>query len=103
MNARFEEVPFCDPILSTETNSQKVFACKEGKDNSFYIFQVRFNHFNILLVMRSFIISEPRREKPCFMSYANNKDADQPVHLSNLISAFVVRCLDSMMLYYMFY
>ena len=29
------------------------------------------------------------------MSYANNKGADQPVHLRSLISAFVVCCLDS--------
>ena len=31
------------------------------------------------------------------MSYANNKGADQPAHLHILISAFVVRCLDSVM------
>ena len=30
-----------------------------------------------------------------FMPYANNKGADQPAHLHSLISAFVVRCLDS--------
>ena len=30
-----------------------------------------------------------------FSSYANNKGADQPAHLGSLISAFVVRCLDS--------
>ena len=30
-----------------------------------------------------------------FMPYANNKGADQPAHLRSLISAFVVRCLDS--------
>ena len=29
------------------------------------------------------------------MPYANNKDADQPAQLGSLISAFVVRCLDS--------
>ena len=29
------------------------------------------------------------------LPYANNKGADQPAHLSSLISAFVVRCLDS--------
>ena len=28
------------------------------------------------------------------MSYANNKDEDQPAHLRTLISAFVVHCLD---------
>ena len=31
-----------------------------------------------------------------FMSYANNKGADQPAHPRSLISSFVVRCLDSM-------
>ena len=29
------------------------------------------------------------------MPYANNRGADQPVHLCSLISTFVVRCLDS--------
>ena len=29
------------------------------------------------------------------MTYANNKGADQPVHPRSVISAFVVRCLDS--------
>ena len=29
------------------------------------------------------------------MSYANNKGADQPAHPRSLISAFVDRCLDS--------
>ena len=40
-------------------------------------------------------INEPRHEKMCLMSYANNKGADQPAHPRSLISAFVVRCLDS--------
>ena len=31
----------------------------------------------------------------CLMSYANNKGADQPAYPRSLISAFVVRCLDS--------
>ena len=42
-------------------------------------------------------IYEPRHEKMCLMSYANNKGTDQPAHLCSLISAFVVRCLDSIM------
>ena len=29
------------------------------------------------------------------MSYANNKGADQPAHPRSLLSAFVIRCLDS--------
>ena len=38
---------------------------------------------------------EPGHENPCLMSYANNKGADQPAHPRGLISAFVVRCLES--------
>ena len=33
-----------------------------------------------------------------FMPYANNKGANQPAHPRDLISAFVVRCLDSLIL-----
>ena len=33
--------------------------------------------------------------RKCVTSYANNKGADQPAHPHSLISAFVVRCLDS--------
>ena len=32
----------------------------------------------------------------CLMSYVNNKGADQPAHPRSLISAFAVRCLDSL-------
>ena len=42
-------------------------------------------------------IIEPGHEKTCLMSYANNKGADQPAHPRSLISAFVVRCLNSVM------
>ena len=41
------------------------------------------------------IESEPGHEKMCLMSYANNKGADQTAHPLSLISAFIVRCLDS--------
>ena len=33
----------------------------------------------------------------CLIAYANNKGADQPAHPRSLISAFVVRWLDSAM------
>ena len=41
------------------------------------------------------ILIEPCHEKTLFLPYANNKGAGQPAHLRSLISAFVVRCLDS--------
>ena len=37
----------------------------------------------------------PGHAKTCLIPYANNKGADQPVHPRSLISAFVVRSLDS--------
>ena len=37
----------------------------------------------------------PRREKTCLRGYANNTGADQPAHLRSLISAFVIRFLES--------
>ena len=40
-------------------------------------------------------MSEPGHEEMCLMSYANNKEADQPAHPRSPISAFVVCCLDS--------
>ena len=39
--------------------------------------------------------------KMCLMSYANNKGADQPAHPRSLISAFVVRCLDIIIVFFM--
>ena len=36
-----------------------------------------------------------RAMRKCVMSYANNKGVDQPAHPRSPISAFVVRCLDS--------
>ena len=43
------------------------------------------------------ILNEPGHEKTCLMSYANNKGADQHAHPRSLISAFVARCLHSVM------
>ena len=37
---------------------------------------------------------EQSHEKAYLMSYAKNKDADQPAQPHSLISIFVVRCLD---------
>ena len=40
-------------------------------------------------------VNGPGYAKTCLMPYANNKGADQPAHPRSLISAFVVRSLDS--------
>ena len=37
----------------------------------------------------------PQREKTFLQGFANNTGADQPVHPRNLISAFVIRLLES--------
>ena len=41
------------------------------------------------------IIIGPRREKTCLRGVANNTGADQPAHARSLISAFVIRFLES--------
>ena len=48
-----------------------------------------------LLLRRATLIG-PGHAKMCRMPYANNKGADQTAH--PLISTFVVRCLESMIL-----
>ena len=37
----------------------------------------------------------PRHEKTCLWGFANNTGADQPAHPRSLISAFVIRVLES--------
>ena len=37
----------------------------------------------------------PQREKTCLREFANNTGADQPAHTCSLISAFVIRFLES--------
>ena len=52
----------------------------------------RFSPKRISLIIK---IKMSRAMWKCVISYANNKDADLPAHPRSLISAFVVRCLDS--------
>ena len=58
---------------------------------SYRIYRVNFS--STLL----WVIIESGHGKTCLMLYANNKGTDQPAHPRSLISAFVVRCLDSVM------
>ena len=37
----------------------------------------------------------PRREKTCLQWFANNLGADQPAHSRSLISAIIIRLLES--------
>ena len=50
---------------------------------------VRF--YAVILLM----LIGPRREKTCLRGFANNTVADQPAHPRSLISAFVIRFLES--------
>ena len=44
---------------------------------------------------KALLIIGTRREKTCFRWFANNKGEDQPAHSRSLISAFVIRLLES--------
>ena len=41
------------------------------------------------------LINGPQREKTCLQGFANNTGVDQPAHPRSLISAFVIRFLES--------
>ena len=51
------------------------------------------SHYIICLAFTT--LNVPRREKTCLQGFANNKDADQPGHRRSLISACVIRLLES--------
>ena len=42
-----------------------------------------------------YLIYGPRREKTCLRGFANNTGSDQPAHPRRLISAFVIRFIES--------
>ena len=42
-----------------------------------------------------YLLSAPRRDKTCLAAFENNKGADQNAHPCSLISAFVIRLLES--------
>ena len=54
-----------------------------------------FEH--LLAIRYSYYVlwNRPRREKPCLGGFANNKGTDQPAYPRSLISAFIVRSLES--------
>ena len=49
--------------------------------------------YNEIIIMSDIIIIEPAHKKTRLHGFANNKDADQPIHPRRLISVFVVHCL----------
>ena len=46
-------------------------------------------------VTKAHLKNGPHRKKTCLHGLTNNKGADQPAHPRRLISAFVIRFLDS--------
>ena len=44
-----------------------------------------------------YVPNGPWREKTCLQEFANNTGADQPAHTRSLLSAFVIRFLESIM------
>ena len=47
--------------------------------------------FNVILR----VTYGPQRKKTCLRGFANNRGADQPAHPRSLISAYVIRFLES--------
>ena len=70
--------------------------CVASCQSKFAIHEVMNCVANLKVHLKDLTENELGHEKMCFMSYAKNKGADRPAHPRSLISAFVVRCLDSM-------
>ena len=51
--------------------------------------------FQSLSTFKGQLLYGPRREKTCLRWFENNKGADQPAHPRSLISAFIIRLLES--------
>ena len=77
--------------------------CFDGYTAQILFIDLRFNNTEIIIIWHNFcmtIVINVRHKWPTswenlFLPYANNKDVDQPAHQRILISAFVIRCLDS--------
>ena len=57
--------------------------------------ETQINNICIHVTASTHIIIGPQREKTCLRGFANNTGADQPAHPRSLISAFVIRFLQS--------
>ena len=56
---------------------------------------IAINEKTLFLITNDCFLFGPRHKKPCLRGFANNKGADQPAHLRELFSAFVVCLLES--------
>ena len=59
------------------------------------IIELAFEVMNNPVRIKLDTIIGPRREKIFLRGFTNNTGADQPAHPRSLISAFVIRCLES--------
>ena len=56
-------------------------------------------HISQVIISPNIELCGARREKTCLRMFANNKGAGQPAHPRSLISAFVIRFLESTIIY----
>ena len=61
----------------------------------FYNFKSAISDLSNTFALVIRYIIGPRRKKTCLRGFANNTGADQPAHPRSLISAFVIRVLES--------
>ena len=77
-------------IIYDKDNLTKLFLFAKKQSTGF---PCPLNTLDYLVV----VLYRPQREKTCLRGVANNTDADQPAHPRSLISAFVIRFLESIM------
>ena len=81
-----------EPLLVQ--NRRTVGTEDSGQNSTAYIFKNCACAISTIILWIDTLYG-PRREKTCLRRCANNKGADQPVHPHSLISAFIIRLLES--------
>ena len=78
-------------FIEPEVRSAVVQLKSKSKEAIMNVFKAKYAVCRIIFLL--YLMGQVMRKQ--VMPYANNKGADQPAHPRNLISAFVVRSLDS--------
>ena len=88
----FDLVPWGDRL----TESLGLIVSFMGDTKNYWSSYISENMLNPSGLKISFIIIGPQHEKTCLRRFVNNKGADQTAHSRSLISAFVIRFLESL-------
>ena len=96
---RDEDTPKSIPVAAVPPSSAPVNHQKHvfdgGRSTALSVAPDAHRSFTNRSLRKRHTLFGPQREKTCLRGFANNTGADQPAHPRSLISAFVIRFLES--------